>query len=53
MKVIIMAGGQGTRIRSVVSGIPKPMIPINGIPILEHEIISLRNQGFKDLIITV
>lgn len=48
-----MAGGQGTRIRSVVSGIPKPMIPINGIPILEHEIISLRNQGFKDLIITV
>ena len=53
MKVVIMAGGKGTRISSIASDIPKPMIKIDGVPVLEHEINSLRNQGFKDIIITV
>ena len=53
MKVVIMAGGKGTRIKSIASDIPKPMIPINGTPVLEREILSLRNQGFRDIIITV
>lgn len=53
MKVIIMAGGKGTRIQSIASDIPKPMIPIDGIPVLEREIISLRDQGFTDIILTV
>lgn len=46
MKVVIMAGGKGTRIASVASDIPKPMIQIQGRPILEHEIVCLREQGF-------
>lgn len=53
MKTVIMAGGKGTRISSIASDIPKPMIKINGIPILEHEIECLRKQGFDDIIITV
>ena len=53
MKTVIMAGGKGTRIQSIAADIPKPMIPIDGIPVLEREIISLRDQGFKDIIITV
>lgn len=53
MKVVIMAGGKGTRISSVASDIPKPMIQIEGKPVLEHEIMCLREQGFKDIIITV
>lgn len=53
MKTIIMAGGRGTRISELFPNIPKPMIPINDIPVLEREIISLREQGFTDLIITV
>lgn len=53
MKTIIMAGGKGTRIASISSDIPKPMIPIEGTPVLEHEIISLASQGYKDIIITV
>lgn len=53
MKVVIMAGGRGTRISSVASDIPKPMIRIEGKPVLEHEIECLRNQGFTDLIFTV
>lgn len=53
MKTVIMAGGRGTRISSVASDIPKPMIKIAGKPVLEHEISCLREQGFTDLIITV
>lgn len=53
MKTVIMAGGKGTRIASVARDIPKPMIPIQGKPVLEHEIESLRDQGFTELIITV
>jgi len=53
MKVVIMAGGKGTRISSVASDIPKPMIRIDDKPVLEHEIECLRKQGFKDIIITV
>jgi len=53
MKTVIMAGGKGTRISSVASDIPKPMIRIQGKPVLEHEIECLREQGFTDIIITV
>lgn len=53
MKAIIMAGGKGTRISSIASDIPKPMIQIEGKPVLEREIACLRDQGFTDLIITV
>lgn len=53
MKTVIMAGGRGTRIASVASDIPKPMIPINGVPVLEREIRNLKEQGFIDIILTV
>lgn len=53
MKVVIMAGGKGTRISSVASDIPKPMIKVEGIPVLEREIECLKNQGFDDIILTV
>ena len=48
-----MAGGRGTRISELFPDIPKPLIPIQGIPVLEREIISLRDQGFTDIILTV
>lgn len=53
MKTIIMAGGRGTRISKIASDIPKPLIPIEGKPVLEREIESLRDQGFTDIILTV
>lgn len=53
MKTVIMAGGRGTRISSVASSIPKPMLPICKIPVLEYEVGCLRDQGFTDIIITV
>lgn len=48
-----MAGGFGTRIRSIADDIPKPMIKIAGKPVLQHEIECLREQGFTELILTV
>ena len=42
-----------TRISSMASDIPKPMIKIKGIPILEREIEYLKNQGFNDIIMIV
>jgi D-glycero-D-manno-heptose 1,7-bisphosphate phosphatase len=53
MKTVIMAGGRGTRISSVANDIPKPMIKIEGKPVLEHELECLRDQGFTDIILTV
>lgn len=53
MKTVIMAGGKGTRISSVASDIPKPMIKIDGKPVLEREIECLKAQGLTDIIITV
>ena len=53
MKVVIMAGGKGTRIANVNSNVPKPMLPIGEIPVLEREIEILKKQGFCELVITV
>ena len=53
MKTVMMAGGRGTRISSIASDIPKPLIKIEGMPVLEREILCLRDQGFNDVILTV
>mgnify|MGYP004561887915 FL=1 len=53
MKTVIMAGGRGTRISELFPDIPKPLIPIDGVPVLERELISLRDQGFTDIVLTI
>ena len=53
MKTVIMAGGKGTRIASVRSDVPKPMIPICGKPILEHQIDNLKACGLTDIILVI
>lgn len=53
MKVVIMAGGMGSRISSISGNLPKPMLPILGKPVLEHEIESLRDQGFVEILLTI
>ena len=53
MKTVIMAGGKGTRIASVASDIPKPMIKICGKPILEHQIDNLKACGLTDIILVI
>jgi glucose-1-phosphate cytidylyltransferase len=51
MQVVILCGGQGTRIRDVAEDIPKPMIPIGGRPIIWHIMKSYAQHGFTDFIL--
>lgn len=53
MKVVIMAGGKGTRIASVKNDVPKPMIPIAGKPILEWQIECLKGPGLTDITLVI
>lgn len=51
MKVVIIAGGKGTRMGGLTQTIPKPMIPIAGKPILEHQIELVRRYGLTDVVV--
>lgn len=51
MKAVILAGGKGTRLGSLTSLLPKPMVKIGNIPVLEHQINLLKRYGIKDIII--
>jgi glucose-1-phosphate cytidylyltransferase len=51
MQVVILCGGQGTRIRDVADDIPKPMIPIGGKPILWHIMQCYARHGFTDFVL--
>lgn len=53
MKVVIMAGGKGTRIATIKNDVPKPMIPICGKPILEWQIENLKACGLTDITLVV
>ncbi|MBR1486806.1 MAG: HAD-IIIA family hydrolase [Synergistaceae bacterium] len=54
MQAVIMAGGKGTRLREITGDlIPKPMVKINGKPILQHQIETLSRQGIKDYIFII
>jgi len=52
MRAIILAGGEGKRLRPVINDVPKPMAPINEKPFLEYLILQLRKQNLKDIIIS-
>jgi mannose-1-phosphate guanylyltransferase/phosphomannomutase len=53
MKAVVMAGGEGTRLRPLTSNQPKPMVPIVGKPCMEHILELLKRHGFEDVIVTV
>jgi glucose-1-phosphate cytidylyltransferase len=51
MQVVILCGGQGTRIRDVAEDVPKPMIPVGGRPILWHIMKGYAQAGFTDFVL--
>ena len=53
MKAVVMAGGEGTRLRPLTSNQPKPMVPIVGKPCMEHILELLRGHAMDDVIVTV
>lgn len=50
---IILAGGFGTRLQSVIKNVPKPMAPVNGIPFLNYQINYLKHFGINQVILSV
>ena len=52
-QAIILAGGKGTRLRDRLGDLPKPMIPIAGRPLLEHQVELVRRHGMTDLVLFV
>jgi mannose-1-phosphate guanylyltransferase / phosphomannomutase len=53
MKAVVMAGGEGTRLRPLTSNQPKPMVPVAGKPCMQHIIELLRRHGMTDIVVTV
>lgn len=53
MTAVIMAGGQGTRLRPLTSNQPKPMVPLANRPMMEHVIRLLAKHGFEDVVVTL
>jgi len=53
MKAVIMAGGEGTRLRPLTSNAPKPMMPLVNEPMMEHIVRLLKQHGFDDIVVTV
>jgi mannose-1-phosphate guanylyltransferase / phosphomannomutase len=53
VKAVIMAGGEGTRLRPQTSNLPKPMLPLVGRPMMEHIVALLRRHGITDIVVTV
>jgi len=50
MKALILAGGLGKRLKPITDYVPKPLIPINNIPIIEWQIRYLKKFGIKDFV---
>lgn len=53
MKAVIMAGGQGTRLRPLTSNAPKPMMPLANRPMMEHIVDLLRRHDIEEIVVTV
>ena len=53
MQAVILAGGKGTRLASIHAQIPKPMVPVGGQPLLEHQVKLLNDAGVNEIFVLV
>jgi mannose-1-phosphate guanylyltransferase / phosphomannomutase len=53
VKAVVMAGGEGTRLRPMTANLPKPLLPIVNKPIMEHVLALLHRHGFTETVVTV
>ena len=53
MKAVVMAGGEGSRLRPLTANLPKPLLPLANRPVMEHVLRLLRRHGVTDTVVTV
>ena len=53
MRAVVMAGGEGTRLRPLTSNQPKPMVPVCNKPCMEHIVELLKRHGIDDIVVTL
>src|SRR5919204_2550172 len=53
LKAVVMAGGEGTRLRPMTANQPKPLLPVANRPIMEHVLRLLKKHGFQETVVTV
>ena len=53
MKAVVMAGGEGSRLRPLTSRYPKPLVPVVGTPVVEHVLRLLREHGITQVVVTL
>src|SRR5437879_13865853 len=53
MKAVVMAGGEGSRLRPLTSGVPKPLVPVVGKPVMEHILRLLKKHGITEVVVTL
>src|SRR5579864_2742110 len=53
MKAVVMAGGEGSRLRPLTSRHPKPLVPVVGTPVIEHILRLLRDHGITQVVVTL
>jgi mannose-1-phosphate guanylyltransferase/phosphomannomutase len=53
MKAVVMAGGEGSRLRPLTSGLPKPLVPVVGKPVMEHILKLLSKHGITEVVVTL
>ena len=53
MKAVVMAGGEGTRLRPLTSSRPKPLVPVLNKPCMQHTIELLKRHGITDIVVTL
>ena len=53
MKAVVMAGGEGSRLRPLTVGRPKPMVPVVNRPVMEHILLLLKRHGITEVVVTL
>ena len=53
MKAIILAGGAGSRLRPLTCTLPKPMVPVMNLPVMEYTLRLLRRHGIREVTVTL
>jgi NDP-sugar pyrophosphorylase family protein len=53
MQVVVLAGGLATRLRPLTTTVPKALIPVAGRPFVDHQLVWLRTQGVRDVVLCI